>query len=335
MARQKPGNGISWCDETWNVVAGCTRVSRGCDNCWACRQSLRIYPDISYFSDGKARWNGNVRLFPDRLDYPLRWTKPRRIAVGLMGDLFHDGVPDEFIEDVFSIMALAWRHTFIILTKRPKRMVEWMKKDWRSVMIEGRAQKRYNERTGADPSMWLAVNFPLPNLWIGVSVEDQKTADERIPYLFKIPAAVRFVSAEPLLGMIHLHFGVGNKGTVGQITKSGIYDPLDWVIVGGESGPGARPCHPDWVRSLRDQCVAAGVPFHFKQRGEWTWDREFDGPTTKPTDIICQHGYRTSIGVERPKQCPGDDCQLYAIARVGKKAAGHLLDGKEWLEFPK
>lgn len=317
---------IEWTDATWNPVTGCTRVSEGCRNCYMARTVPRF---------GQDPWT--VVLHPDRLEQPLRWKRPRRIFVNSLSDLFHEDVPDEFIGKVFVTMARATRHTFQVLTKRPDRML-----------------KLLDDATLAFPCGMIAGDA-LPNVWLGVSIENQQTADERIPLLLQTPAAKRFISAEPLLGPIDLG-QVNNPGLAeGQdfidslrgfawtctgpdyVDTCGIGVGINWVIVGGESGPGARPMHPDWARSIRDQCQAAGVPFFFKQWGEWA-------PPTAPIKR-----YVEPVGY--PKRCSAlrywmnDRCYVAhafeamsdagTVLRVGKKAAGSMLDGREHKEWPK
>lgn len=260
---------IEWTDETWNPVTGCTKVSTGCKHCYAERMWQRLSaPNMPYH----GRAFTDVQCHPERLEQPLHWKKPRRIFVNSMSDLFHESVPFNFIDEVFAIMALADKHQFQILTKRHERMLKYFGPSnelhgiTRDALVEGLAQSTYHKRTGDDPSMWLAVHWPLPNVWLGVSVENQETANERIPLLLQTPAVVRFVSAEPLLGPIDLAL----FGTLPESICSGygmVYDQLHWVIAGGESGPGARPMHPNWARNIRDQCKDAGVPFFMKQMG--------------------------------------------------------------------
>ena len=281
---------IEWTDATWNPVTGCAKISPGCTNCYAERMAYRFagcngYPERPHHFD--------VTLHPERLEQPLRWRKPRRVFVVSMGDLFHEDVPDDYIREVFWTMQRAGWHTFQVLTKRPRRMAAWFAK-----------------RQDAPV---------LPNVWLGVTVEDQQRADERIPYLLECPAAVRFVSAEPLLGPIDLRAWLGPVST---------WERLDWVICGGESGPGAQPMHPDWARALRDQCVSAGVPFFFKQWGAWHHDPQF-APVNPKKMYMDRHGNFYS-GTTDERYRDG----LLCFDRVGKKRAGRLLDGREWNEFP-
>lgn len=265
---------IEWTNATWNPTVGCTHVSPGCDNCYAARlASGRLAHTARYAGlavDG--RFTGEVRLVPEVLSKPLRWREPRRVFVNSMSDLFHDAIPDEYIAEVFAVMLLSPQHTFQVLTKRHARM--------RALL----SSKAFRDAVWADACAYTTLGFtadrftdawPLPNVWVGVSVEDQKWADIRVPALLDTPAAVRFLSCEPLLGPIDLASYIGGR-------------LISWVIVGGESGPRARPMHPDWARSLRDQCTAAGVPFFFKQAGlvlarEWgCTDRKGHNPTEWP-----------------------------------------------------
>ncbi len=301
---------IEWTDAVWNPVTGCTKVSQGCKHCYAERFAKRQGYDFS-----------QVELHPERLEIPLNWRKPKRVFVDSMSDLFHPNVPDYFIGKVFEIMNLAYNHTFQILTKRPERMVVFA--------------TTFRDFVGI-----------LPNVWLGVSVENQKAADERIPLLLQTPAAVRFVSCEPLLGQIDIQIDLLAQNIV---TNTGI----SWVIVGGESGPGARPMHPDWARSLRDQCQAAGVAFFFKQWGEW-WPshpqygdtdavEKFDGEHPNSIYVSNAETCLESDGSE-PVWSYGDDVHIdyqprpdqnpWWMHRIGKKSAGRLLDGREWNEYP-
>ena len=285
---------IEWTDATWNPIRGCTRVSEGCRHCYAEVMAAR-FSDPGQWGHGLAqrvalsgggidhRWTGKVELVDAALDLPLRWRRPRRIFVNSTSDLFHEKVPDEWIDRVFAVMALAPQHTFQVLTKRPERMREYMaglggggRTDIMS-RAGGRLLRAAENATRNAPHVRYDYNarWPLPNVWLGTSIEDQATADDRIPHLLDTPAAVRFISAEPLLApvdLMHIPYRkiapditVMVNALTGDDGLGGRQARLGWTIVGGESGPGARPMHPDWARSLRDQCQAAGVPFFMKQ----------------------------------------------------------------------
>jgi protein gp37 len=323
---------IEWTDATWNPVTGCTKISAGCKNCYMFREYPRLAAmGVKGYADGRP---DQVRTWPEKLEQPLRWKKPKIIFVNSMSDLFHQDVPDEFIDKVFAIMALCPQHIFQVLTKRPERMFKYAdacritpisQAMWRpGLKIE--VIRPAVDRLLAIGSDSGQLGLPLPNVWLGVSVEDQATADERIPWLLKTPASVRFVSYEPALGPVNFkhwmwpmcwHWAAEYK-TPEEAKAAGAYCELkpqalvsaysifiDWVIAGGESGDGARPMHPDWARGARDQCVASKVPFFFKQWGEFLpveWNPASGiGPTYK---------------------------------RVGKRQAGRELDGKEWDEMP-
>jgi len=235
---------IEWTDATWNPTTGCDRVSPGCANCYALELAARLKEmgQAAYQRDGDPRTSGPgfaLTLHEDRLEVPLRWSRPRRIFVNSMSDLFHPEVPGLFVRRVWETMVKASHHSFQVLTKRPERMREWV-------------------NLNADVA-------PAPNVWLGTSVENARWRT-RIDELRAIPAAVRFLSCEPLLGPL------------GDLNLEGI----GWVIVGGESGLRARPVHADWIREIRDQCAVAGVPFLFKQWGGRTsksGGRELDGRT--------------------------------------------------------
>ncbi|WP_047888552.1 DUF5131 family protein [Rhodococcus sp. ARP2] len=316
--------GIEWTDATWNPVTGCTKVSPGCDNCYAETFSERFRGTPGhYFESGF-----DLQLRPDKLRQPLAWRKPRRIFVNSMSDLFHADVPDNFIGSVFDTMAAAKQHTFQILTKRPGRMRSLLRR-WAEQAADSPhagASFRRNDMMWSEPRIW-----PLPNVWLGVSAENQKWADVRIPILLDTPAAVRFISAEPLLGPINL-WNVNGINAIepdwigGPTAGTGCPHPLlDWVIVGGESGRNARPMHPEWATSLRDQCSEAQVPFLFKQWGEWSPGILDFGSRTGTVGI----GFRSEPYVDG--RYGGE---LASMTRVGKKAAGRELDGRTWDEFP-
>lgn len=277
---------IEWCDATWNPVYGCSRVSEGCRHCYAEGLAARFHKP-GQWGEGLTRggkWAGKVTLAEAKMTQPLRWRKPRRIFVNSLSDLFHPNVPDEWIDLIFAVMALCPQHTFIVLTKRPARMREYLSSEETIGRIADAIQPMRKDTHPVGPLPHVEPGdrwWPLPNVWLGVSVEDQPTANERIPDLLATSAAVRIVSAEPLLGPINLtdldpqgnFHPAGAHGWSAILKNNGIGRAwIDWVICGGESGPHARPMHPDWVRSLRDQCAAAGVPFFFKQWGEFAAD---------------------------------------------------------------
>lgn len=305
--------GIEWTDATWNPILGCSRVSEGCRHCYAEAIAARfgggektIYSGLTTIVNGHPQWTGKI-VETKQLLQPLSWRKPRRVFVNSMSDLFHENVTDEQRDRIFAVMLAAPRHTFQVLTKRPAAMLAYFSED----------NPRYTARKIVDAAYAMGIArhtfdcdiyFPLMNVWLGVSVENQAAADERIPLLLKTPAAVRFISAEPLLGPISF------EGCWVEHPNLAMHlnwlEAIDWVICGGESGPHARSMNPEYARSLRDQCVAAGVPFFFKQWGEWA-------PTDDPA-------------IARARGVPLSSC----MSHVGKKAAGATLDGREWREFP-
>jgi protein gp37 len=315
---------IEWTDASWNPIRGCSRVSEGCRNCYAERVAARFsgsgkpYEGLAVMKSDGPHWTGKVELVREHLEDPLHWRKPRRIFVNSMSDLFHENCDPEWIGAIFRVMLLARQHTFQILTKRPEQMRKWFRE-------------------------WYAGQLPSKNVWLGVSVEDQKTADERIPLLLETPAAVRWVSYEPALGPVDFtpfFDPVGSYCCGGEpefchcldqwpCDEHGNYLSPNWIVCGGESGPGARPMHPDWARSARDQCQAAGVPFFFKQWGEWA-----------PTKAKPKIGQYTGGGIFfRPDGTYGSQGDWWAktaaaMDNLGKKSAGRLLDGREWNEFP-
>lgn len=291
---------IEWAQETWNPIVGCSKVSEACQNCYAEKMANRLagqaiakskkllcdpaqVPGIGKYihvigPDGK--WNTSAYLDADTLIKPYDWEKPRRIFVCSMGDLFHEDLTFNEIYHVFDIIYDNPQHTYLILTKRPLRALEYL--------------HYYGfEEFGSQ-------------IWLGVTTENQKRYNERWSIAQQIPALKLFVSGEPLLGPIDF---------------SGYEEKPDWFIVGGESGPGARPMHPDWARSIRDQCVTAKVPFYFKQWGEWA------ALCAKPIGSNILKGNPLSLlpwGDMGPK-----------VFKIGKNKAGRHLDGKIWDEYPK
>lgn len=288
MARTK----IEWATESWNPITGCSPVSEGCQNCYAQGFARRFWGQRAF---------GEVRLDEAKLDAPLHWAKPRRVFVDSMGDLWHPGVDWRWLRVVFEIMEMANRHTFLILTKRTRKALEW-------------------HRT-------LGEHFKWPgNVWLGSSIECQKWVDQRIPALLEMPANL-FVSVEPMIGEVDLRFAQHGNGWCANPLAGISCDEdlhfrvgcnrLKWVICGGENGSGARPVHPNWVRGLRDQCQMFGTPFFFKGWGEWA-----------PS---CELGAMSSELRRYSNHFWEDGEVSYA---VGRKLSGRLLDGREWLEFP-
>jgi protein gp37 len=291
-------SGIQWTDATWNPVVGCSPVSAGCANCYAVKMTHRLdamerargggrpvngteggrkaktgekYVGLTVLQgNGRRHFNGTVRTVPEALEVPLKWKKPRRIFVNSMSDLFHEKVPFEFIDRVFAVMALCPRHTFQVLTKRPERMAEYLAEFYpeggrldRMMDSAGFKEDPWFGRMEEDSGLWhsLATIDVLPNVWLGTSCENQAMADLRVPHLLKCPAAVRFLSCEPLLGAIDLRLG----SKPDDLRTRAPY--IKWVIVGGESGPNARPMDVAWARSIVGQCKDAGVPVFVKQLG--------------------------------------------------------------------
>lgn len=350
---------IEWAGETWNPVTGCTRVSDACTNCYIERQipmrsKGRFFRDAGGNRSNEIGSTTGVMLHPERLNHALlRRRKPTRIFVCSMADLFHEAVPDGFIAQVFTAMAHAPQHTFIVLTKRSARMRSFLTRwydntgdaevawgggglppmprgpeavravyssprakifadmlDSMGTPPEGAAYPLYDWQEG---QVWWP-RWPLLNVWVGVTAESQKWADIRIPDLLETPAAVRWVSYEPATGPLDLAIVPGQRRPLSVPS-------VDWLVCGGETGPGSRPMHPGWVRTIRDQCVRAGIPFFFKQWGDW-----------------CEHPlgtHRISWGGgwgSNPATCLMSNQAL--VSRVGKQNAGRLLDGREWNEFP-
>lgn len=256
-------SGIEWTEATWNCITGCTKVSQGCKHCYAEREWPRLAAPRAKPNIYTGRAFTDVKCHPEKLDIPLRWTKPRRIFVNSMSDLFHESVPDEFIAKVFAVMARSSHHIFQVLTKRPGRMQTLLSSD---LFIGAIIEASQSVETCA--MEWLPF-WPLPNVWLGVSVEDQSSADERIPLLLKTPAAVRWISAEPLIEPVTI-FSLDGPVDVHEGSAS----PLHWIVVGGESGPKARPFVLGWGKDIVRQCQDAGVPVFVKQVGSYPTNRE-------------------------------------------------------------
>lgn len=328
--------GIEWSESTWNPLVGCTKVSPGCDHCYA----ETLVNRFAGHNKGFPNTFDIVTLRPNRLNLPLSWQTPRRIFVNSLSDLFHDDVPDDYIAQVFAVMRRAHKHTFQLLTKRHARM--------RSLLSSDAFADRVTE-IARDAVYPFRLNrfWPLPNVHLVVSVEDQHWAGIRIPVLLDTPAAVRGISGEPLLGPVTLrpewlHSAMCPMRGGGVLCACVEGDArLDWVIVGGESGKDARPMHPQWARDLRDQCNDAGVAYLFKQWGEWLpRGRLDDGPLPVDNDrtlIFNVDGNmrgRAAGSLTNQLSPFSDDSHCEVMERVGKKAAGRELDGRTWDEYP-
>jgi len=303
------GTGIGWTHrpgtkgETWNPTTGCTQIPgakggpSGCDNCYA---KYSVIDTRQRFNPKSVRFGKafeEVMVHPERLDAPLRWTKPRTIFVNSLSDLFHADIPDDFVYKVLDVVAKSPQHTFQVLTKRPERMSRLLSR-W-----------------------YLGMSNPtlLPNLWLGVSIATNADA-WRVAHLRTTPALVRFFSLEPLLG------------PVDQVPFEGI----DWIIAGGESGRNARPMHPDWVRGIRDRCADLGIPFFFKQWGDWVpreWKNDGGTHAIAIDDEICEFNHHPNSDARSPV-APDNSRKWQALARVGKHAAGNMLDGMKHEVFP-
>ncbi len=370
-----PKTSIEWTDRSVNPIRArdratgaeghwCEKVSPGCKNCYASRIQSRLQ---MHRYDAGNRDRVEVFLDRSRFDEVLRRRKPTKWFWCDMTDLFGEWVPDEWIDACFVVMALTPQHTHQVLTKRAGRMREYFAElaaenpadllarysEAAGNMLDGEwvhAQgRRFRPRIEAFISACFGLGFeeidgeecevqvdepelPLPNVWLGVSVENQATADERIPLLLQTPAAVRFLSCEPLLGPVDLG-AVPPLGRPCAPSRNG--RGVGWVVVGGESGPGARPMHPTWARELRDQCTANGVPFFFKQWGAWVPIVYVDEETKRPLlNLTPEKGREIMLTDERVPRGPARLDATVNMRRLGKKAAGRLLDGVEWSQFP-
>lgn len=337
---------IPWADASWNPLAGCSDepISPGCQNCYARMLAHRMGNKGQHFESlaTAEKWTGEVRFYRHLLAKPLNWKKPRNIFVGSMGDLFYEGIPWSVIDEVFGVIAacaIEREHRFLILTKRPDRLNAYFTQ--RGVLDRW---MRY-ARTLIDAPLYSALSqlsMPLKNVWIGTSAEDQIRFDKRVGWILIAPAVGRFVSIEPMLGHISMQHESDGRGCVLCSGEHSLLDcayvdgaALNWVICGGESGPRARPTHPDWVRDIKNQCIRSTrrIPFMFKQWGTW-----------KPVDWYSQatHAVRISDGytiqldhepysAARCQSAPAGWC---GVARLGKAESGRILEGQEYMEFP-
>lgn len=341
---------IEWCrnpdgsyGKTWNPVTGCSPASLGCKNCYAKRMAQRLKGRFGYPVNDPFK----VTLHPDKLNYPLSLKQSNKIFVCSMGDLFHPDVPFEFIDSVFAVMSRSQHHIYLVLTKRPMRMAEYLKADryleilkkakgiklpqcWKGDAIKGKK----------DENLWSHV-------WLGTTIVIQAEADVNLPILLSIPGHVHFVSIEPMLeaiDLIHVKWWPATEHYI-DVLRCGYWHPImdfisysdmqriDWVIAGGETGPGAIPIHPEWIRGLRDQCQAANMPFFFKSWGEWktVYDRDTDDPDWQRC-LIPKNNRERYLNLEGGYGFHGD--RIVFIRRIGRKTAGRMLDGREWNQFP-
>ncbi len=317
---------IEWTDATWNPTAGCSIVSSGCTNCYAMKVAYRLqhnpdpnvagkYAGLTTKVNGRPVWTGTVRLWPPALQIPLKRRKPTVYFVDSQSDLFHENLPEADIDRVFAVMARCPQHTFQVLTKRAERMRAYL-------ADRARREAAWAAHAGAAPVA--ARGWPLPNVWLGVSVEDQARAEDRIPALLGTPARVRFLSCEPLIGPVDLE-AVGEPQQNVLAAGPGAGARVAWVIAGGEGGPDARPMHPAWPRRLRDQCRRNGAAFFLKQWGNWA---PADGTEAADaaTCLLAPDGTRLS----------GETGNFSAVrmARAGKHRTGRHMDGRTWDELP-
>lgn len=353
--------GISWTrgddgspGSTWNPIRGCTPVSPGCKNCYAAKVAQRFsFPGgpfqglvrINASGERTDEWNGEITYVEDHVLDPIRWRRPRRIFVNSVSDLFHHNVSDTVIDRIFAVMALAPHHTFQVLTKRPERMRDYMiqtcteKGGLRIGQVaadlmreEGKSLSLHEQAKVSNQFEW-KEQF---HVWLGTSVENQQYANERIPLLLQTPAAVRFISAEPLLGPIDFGKIVMPDGDhLNTLYNDGENAGLDWVICGGESQRGSRPMDPRWARGLRDQCKAAGVPFFFKQWGDWTPNRPEN--YCRVTGKRYSHETFSWADDGTPYNSfnpPVGHFPSVMVYKVGAKKTGDFLDGVQHHEYP-
>jgi len=356
-----------WWTEAWNPVVGCTPASAGCDNCYAKRLHDQRRASLlagKRIPDCYRQPFEEVTCIPKRLDKPFSWHKPRRMFVNSMSDLFHPDVPDEFLDEVFAVMAMRPQHTFMVLTKRAEAMREYIAQrsgqEWRD-HLAGVAREHFgsdvaecqvHNAIGDVLAAHMNVGWPMRNIWLGVTAENQEQADRRIPVLLDTPAAKRFVSIEPMLWPVDLGRYLRPGGPScphvdsedGTCSHDDAMTPechpgsdcpmrngrhLDWVICGGETGNGARPVDPSWPRTLRDQCQATSVPFYFKQWGDLVWTPVPAG-IQKGKAVFC-HFRKNFIGLDDSIGSEHNPDGFYASLL---RRSGRILDGREHLEIP-
>lgn len=363
---------IEWTESSFNPVRGCSRISPGCQNCYAERYAARFcgagetdqsgeviltagpFHTFATRTPSGPRWTGKVALIPEKLTIPYHWKRGRRVFVCSLSDLFHEDLPFGSIALVWAAMAAAPQHDYQVLTKRASRLPEFF--EWLKTVAASHAATLTNGQPFTELDvlnfLWLQAGgpcalpkqaWPLPHVSVGVSVEDQPRADERIPHLLRTPAAARWISYEPALGPVDFENinlnGDSLNALTGEVCSSETtcicddFPSLDWIVVGGESGPGARPMHPDWPRRVRDQCQKFGnqTPFFFKQNGEYL-------PASiahQPSRLVWLNTDGRTINSGDPEE---DEIRSNdgwkCMGWVGKKAAGRVLDGRTWDEYP-
>lgn len=325
---------IQWTTDSWNPTIGCSKASEGCKNCYAIREAhirshnpnpaikSKFEGTVMKTEGGALNWTGNINFGQDALLKPLKRKGATLWFVNSMSDLFHPNMPEEYIDEVYAVMALCRQHVFQVLTKHPARMVEYFNGGWKErimhklpVLVDAVAKHMQDMfGLGSGAVLVLEESGCLPNVWHGVSVENQKWADERILLLAKVPSVVRFLSCEPLLGNVRIP-----EEAIGKI---------HWVIVGGESGADARPMHPRWAQHLRNQCQAWGVSFFFKQWGEWAPQEHWKDTAVRQKLYMWEDG-STEIDIYTKGGVGGQ-----IMGKVGKKKAGELLDFSQYKEWP-
>lgn len=354
---------IEWTGSVWNFIIGCLKKSAGCENCYAIKEAWvhSFHPNekisgkfngtVKKTAGGKLNWTGKINFHEPALLVPLQTKKPDLWFVNSLSDLFYEEVTIEIIAEGFAVMLLAHWHTFQVLTKRPERMLAVLNNEMFYAHLWGAVQRISGKECTYEE---VFSKMPLKNVWLGTSVEDQNQADLRIPYLLQTPAAIRFLSCEPLLGPVEFSNVTHRCDVIKQLGKKSL-NGIDWVIAGGESGHKARPMHPDWVRSIRDQCEATSVPFFFKQWGEYLpyeetaqppfWRdcagrSEYDAHGMNFTDPDTSEagkwfGKRWMDSMDAIILCEENGNDQAMFLKVGKHAAGSLLDGKEHKTYPK
>jgi protein gp37 len=342
---------IEYVTKSWNPMRGCSMELPCAKRCWARqfahRQSGK--PGYGGFTDKQGNWTGKVALIEKHLTEPMSWREPQRVAGAFMGDLFHESLPDAAIDQIFAVMALCPQHWFLVLTKRSKRMREYFAdSSLRRQMIEvpfevlvsekGSAQQQYDLHKAQEAWSARIKHWPLPNVALGLSCLCQKDLNDGLGDLLAAPAALRFLSLEPLLARVNL----GLLGTVEKTISSQhrpVHEMLGWIVAGPENGPKARPTHPDVFRSIRDQCQAAGVPFFFKGWGNFRplGDADPDAAEFLPAVMTADLDKTVMVyrdGRSNSGNTPPTEHGAWFMEPVGKKAAGRLLDGREWNEMP-